>query len=648
MAESSGGGAKAALLALMVLMAAVAVVVADDTAPVGASELAAFSSCEELEGWMSDAQATTFGRSSDDMAVVGDTDAAQPAGGAGGEEAFRAAPTPTSAAAEVEGGADLSSATGATNVIVEGIDELDRVEQLDGDRMLAVGERSLHLVDIAAARSIASVPVPPGAQVSFDPARSQVWVAGTDGARTQVTRLTLADEAFVLDGTWESEGMLLTGRRSPGGFHAIVTQGFSGVVPFADGPVPCDEVLHPTGPASPEATLIVTLPPDGALEPAAATEIVGAGQFVHLTGDAVIVATALWDGPPATSLHRFDLDTLTHTGSGRVEGTLLNEFALSLHDGHLRVAVTHGGGRMVLMDGMAVDVAGEEPAPMPMPVDPGIGGPTPDPGQVGDPLNEVVVLDTDGDLDVVGRSARFGLPGETLHGIRFVGTTAYAVTFLQTDPFYVLDLADPADPRVVGEVKLPGFSSYLHPLGDGFVVGFGPDGDGSVAAKLFDVTNPAAPVVADSIVLGGESPVAWDHHAFLGLGEGRFAVPATTWEPVESVGCTEQVRSDLYARAEALELQASQTADQAQAQALYEELDRIWSDPCINPSMQAVTSIVELALVGRSLQVGSRTEVRSAHPGERVLRSDEGWVLYSMPEVVVVGPGAAQTPVPLG
>src|SRR5690606_18198597 len=107
-------------------------------------------------------------------------------------------------------------------------------------------------------------------------------------------------------------------------------------------------------------------------------------------------------------------------------------------------------------------------------------------------LNEVVVLDTAGDLDVVGRTPRFGLPGETLHGIRFVGATAYAVTFLQTDPFYVIDLADPSDPRVVGEVKLPGFSSYLHPVADGMVVGFGPDGEsGGVAAKLFDVSNPA-------------------------------------------------------------------------------------------------------------------------------------------------------------
>src|SRR5690606_22539294 len=98
----------------------------------------------------------------------------------------------------------------------------------------------------------------------------------------------------------------------------------------------------------PEATLLVNLPLSGAVEPTAATEIVGAGRFVHLTADAVVVATPLWEAAPATSLHRFDLGSLVHTGSGRVDGVLLDEFALSLHDGHLRVAVTHGGGRFAV------------------------------------------------------------------------------------------------------------------------------------------------------------------------------------------------------------------------------------------------------------------------------------------------------------
>ena len=640
MRETSGGGAKAALLGLMVLVAAIAVVVADDSTPAGAAELERFSSCEELSGWMADAQgATGFARPDAVMDVATAGDGARE-GGEGLSEA--SAPVPSAPASGDDDGSQ--SATGSTNVIVEGIDELDRVEQLDGDRILAVGERSLHLVDVAAGVSLASVPVPGGAQVSFDADRSQVWVAGFAGDGTEVTRLLLDGDRFEVEGTWSSAGMLLTARRSAEGFHAVVVEGFSGAVPFDDGPVACDEVLHPTGPATPEATLIVTLPADGGLEPSAATQIVGAGRFVHLTSDAAFIATALWEATPATSLHRFDLATLAHTGSGRVEGTMLNEFSLSLHDGHLRVAVTHGGGRMIIADGPAVDVV----EPQPLPVDPGIGGgvavaPEQDPG----PLNEVVVLDTLGDLDVVGRSARFGLPGETLHGIRFVGTTAYAVTFLQTDPFYVIDLSTPTAPAVVGEIKLPGFSSYLHPVGDGLVVGFGPDGEGMVAAKLFDVSNPAAPRVAASVALGPESPIVWDHHAFLGLGEGRFAVPASTWEPVETPGCDAATRAELEAQAVALEGQINETTDQAQVDALYREIEAIWSDPCVNQMSRPVTTIVEMEVAGGALRVVSSTEVRSDNPGERVLRSDDAWVVYATQEVVIVPDGGTQERVPL-
>src|SRR3546814_2009977 len=102
--------------------------------------------------------------------------------------------------------------------------------------------------------------------------------------------------------------------------------------------------------------------------------------------------------------------------------------------------------------------------------------------------------------------------------------------FPSTTLFRSGDRADPAQPRVVGEVKLPGFSSYLHPVGDGMVVGFGPDGSGRTAAKLFDVSDPTQPAVVSSVELGDESPVVGDHHAYLQLEGDRFAVPATTWE----------------------------------------------------------------------------------------------------------------------
>jgi hypothetical protein len=208
-----------------------------------------------------------------------------------------------------------------------------------------------------------------------------------------------------------------------------------------------------------------------------------------------------------------------------------------------------------------------------------------------------VVLDTEGDLDVVGSTPWFGHPGERLEGIRFDGDTAYAVTFLQTDPFYVLDLSDPVAPKVAGEVQLPGFSAYLHPVGGGRVVGFGPGASGRVEAKLFDVSNPAAPKVVDELVLGDESPVVSDHHAFVDLGDGRFAVPVTTWNAM-TTDC-------------AIPPDSGPAVDYG----------------CAPSDTSIESQVVEVDVDGAQLRELDRTSVRMSEPVSRVLPTEGGWAL---------------------
>jgi hypothetical protein len=111
--------------------------------------------------------------------------------------------------------------------------------------------------------------------------------------------------------------------------------------------------------------------------------------------------------------------------------------------------------------------------------------------------------------------------GERVYAVRFIGDAGYVVTFRQVDPLYVLDLAAPSRPTVRGELKLLGYSAYLHPVGDGLLLGIGQDAtpEGRVLgtqASLFDVRNPAAPRRLDSFALGkGWSEAEQDHHAFL-------------------------------------------------------------------------------------------------------------------------------------
>jgi hypothetical protein len=126
------------------------------------------------------------------------------------------------------------------------------------------------------------------------------------------------------------------------------------------------------------------------------------------------------------------------------------------------------------------------------------------------------------------RPAPLGKPNEQLYGTRFVGDKLYAVTFLRTDPLYVVDLADPADPVIDGAVELPGYSDYLHPVAEGVLLGIGLDAielpgfSGpfalmqGVQLNLFDVSDPSRPRVLQQQILGKRgsySAVLGNHHA---------------------------------------------------------------------------------------------------------------------------------------
>jgi len=150
------------------------------------------------------------------------------------------------------------------------------------------------------------------------------------------------------------------------------------------------------------------------------------------------------------------------------------------------------------------------------------------------------------------RPAPIGKPDEQLYGTRFFGDTLYAVTFLKIDPLYVIDLADPAAPRIAGQVELPGLSEYLHPVGENLLFGIGYDAmqtPGSTFAwfqglhfTLFDVSEPARPRVIEQKALGkrpSSSAAIYDHHALSVLRAGnatRFMLPARVHESDGSEG----------------------------------------------------------------------------------------------------------------
>ena len=210
-----------------------------------------------------------------------------------------------------------------------------------------------------------------------------------------------------------------------------------------------------------------------------------------------------------TSVHKFSLSAAgaQYQASGSVKGHLLNQFSMNEFRNHLFVATTDG---------------------------------TPWGGNSESFIHSL--RQDDESLTNVGSVGNMGR-GERIYSVRFIGERAYVVTFRQVDPLYVVDLANPARMKVLGELKIPGYSAYLHPLGDNLLAGVGADAteQGRVTGakvSLFDVSNPTNPMEIDNYVLAdAQSSVEWDHRAFLWWQPQKaLVVPVTSWNRADRNG----------------------------------------------------------------------------------------------------------------
>lgn len=180
----------------------------------------------------------------------------------------------------------------------------------------------------------------------------------------------------------------------------------------------------------------------------------------------------------STEIFRIDMDSMEVSGTGTVPGSVNDQFSMDEREGRLRIATTVGENSLQ--------------------------------GSV-ETENDLYVLDQD--LSIEGSLTGMGLD-ERIYSARFIGDRAYVVTFRRIDPFHVVDLSDPSRPELRGELKLPGFSSYLHPLDEDRILGIGEE-NGSVKAVVFDVADDD-PSVEDSVVLDDyNSELGSNHHAFL-------------------------------------------------------------------------------------------------------------------------------------
>lgn len=128
--------------------------------------------------------------------------------------------------------------------------------------------------------------------------------------------------------------------------------------------------------------------------------------------------------------------------------------------------------------------------------------------------NDVYILNSD--MNVIGSEKNMA-EGQRIYAVRFIGDKGYVITYRQVDPLHVLNLSDSTDPREVGKLKLPGFSEYLHKVGDGLILGVGESQDSKGKLVLFNVSNESNPKIADDLILDNtySTEVSNNHHAFM-------------------------------------------------------------------------------------------------------------------------------------
>ena len=478
----------------------------------------------------------------------------------GGFEGDMAASTEAPASDE-SSGADFAPmpGTSTTNTQEANVDEGDIVET-DGRYVYSIIDSRVRSVDINNATLVSEIDLPQG--------DSQMVLAGnhlvvatmiwTSVADTVVSNFTITNGSLELRRRDHLEGSLVSMRAVNGQVHIVLNSSFlnrldfvsprdgsqdsldaaekrnievvndmevEDFVPrtFEEGPMgtwgskspvlDCVNLGHPSEFSGWGVTWVASIDMNSSAEvPVGTIGILAQSTSSYTSTESLYISTTRLDDavyeefvsslqePPYTDIHAFafssEASDLSYVASGRVEGTLLNSYSMSEYDGVLRVATTSydydfGGGKDNGVHFLKVKDA------------------------------ELVEI---GAVNGMGR-------GETIQGVRFDGPRGYVVTFRQVDPLYVLDLSDPAAPELVGELKVPGYSTYLKPIDGDRIITVGMAGTETgqitgVQVSVFDVSDPGNPLQVATAEIAQWSEATSDPHAFLWWAEtGQIIVP---------------------------------------------------------------------------------------------------------------------------
>ena len=474
-------------------------------------------------------------------------------------------------ASGAEGGAEGGAEYSGTNVQVEGVDEADIVKN-DGEYIYVVKDSTVRIVKAYPPEYLTEIYQVTFKNDGFSPHEMYVdgetlvvigsvydylnyFVEGSSeegdyyGEMTEVYVFDVSDKTdVVLERQLAFEGYYSSSRKVDDMLY-LVSNKYSDfwwwdmedidnndLVPlYADTKedkvltaCACGDVWYPPSVDSTDYMVVAAIDLSNSDSEVVTEVVIGWSGNVYASRDNLYIAEPYWNPvfwddwggswDDETIVHKFSLgEDMAYIGSGSVPGRTLNQFSMDEHNGFFRIATTKGQS----WDNSST--------------------------------NGLYILDSG--LNVAGKVEGLA-PGEEIYSARFLGDRAYMVTFKSIDPLFVIDVSEPTAPYVLGELKIPGFSDYLHPFGEDYLIGFGLDAEaftdedtdewGAEAAwfqgvklAMFDVSNVKAPVELHREIIGDRgtySELSYNHKALLFDEEkGIMAFPITVAEIPQSV-----------------------------------------------------------------------------------------------------------------
>lgn len=482
---------------------------------------------------------------------------------------------PEAAATSNEAQGDYSG----TNVQVEGVDEADLVKN-DGSYIYQVNPSEVLIIKAVPADQMKIAARISFTSASFNPAEmyvdnnTLVIVGNSYQYRPPVyspqTKVSVMPPMYdsrpitsvmVYDITdrsrpskireLELEGSYLTSRRINSAlyvisqqptYHIMEAESFSPVYrdsvkadSFID--ISPDKIAYCPNTSYSSLMMLAAVRLDQPAQPAQIEMVLGSAENVYASAGGLYLAAPLYHHYPVfydrvmpyqeedrTQIFKFELadGVITYTARGEVPGHTLNQFSMDEYEGYFRIATTSG---QEWWRNQSVS------------------------------SNNVYTLDSQ--LTTVGRLENIA-PGELIYSTRFMGHRAFMVTFRTVDPFFVIDLSNPNDPHILGKLKIPGYSNYLHPYDENNIIGFGKDtielktpyGEPQayyqgMKMAMFDVSNLAQPLEKDKEIIGDrgtDSELLSNHKALLfSRDKNLLAFPVTVMKNTANPGSPQDV-----------------------------------------------------------------------------------------------------------